>query len=159
MQPAVIFHDLMVNLLWFLTVSSTRMEALTGEGLCSTFLVCLWIQGSFWSYLLYGEIHLDTCFMARISTMVLITHRESDIMQCEVKWALGSITMNKTGRGDGIPLELFQILKYDDMKVLPSICQKIWKTWHWAQDWKMSVFIPIPKGNAKKLHSSCTLAK
>ena len=82
----------------------------------------------------------------------VITHLESDILECEVKWALGSITMNKASRGDGIPAELFQILKDDAVKVLRSICQNIWKTQQWPQDRKRSVFIPIPKkGNAKKI--------
>ena len=80
-----------------------------------------------------------------------ITHLEPDILECEVKWALGSITMNKASGGDGIPAELFKILKDDAVKVLHSICQQIWKTQHWPQDWKRSVFIPIPKkGNAKE---------
>ena len=74
----------------------------------------------------------------------VITHLEPDILECEVKWALGSITMNKASGGDGIPVELFQILKDDAVKVLHSICQHIWKTQQGAQDWKMSVFIPIP---------------
>src|SRR5574337_531213 len=96
----------------------------------------------------------------------VITDLEPDIPECEVKWALGSITMNKASGGDGIPVELFQILKDDAVKVLHSICQQIWKTQQWPQDWKRSVFIPIPKkGNAKEcstttqLHSSHTLAK
>ena len=72
-------------------------------------------------------------------------HLEPDILECEVKWALGSITMNKASPCDGIPVELFQILKEDAVKVLHSICQQIWKTRQWPQDWKMSVFIPIPK--------------
>ena len=81
----------------------------------------------------------------------VITHLEPDILECEVKWALGSITMNKASGGDGIPVELFQILKDDAVKVLCSICQQIWKTQQWPQDWKRSVFIPIPKkGNAKE---------
>ena len=81
----------------------------------------------------------------------IITHLEPDILECEVKWALGSITMNKASGGDGIPVELFQILKDDAVKVLHSICQQIWKTQQWSQDWKSSVFIPIPKkGNAKE---------
>ena len=81
----------------------------------------------------------------------MITHLEPDILECEVKWALGSITMNKASGGDGIPVELFQILKDDAVKVLNSICQQIWKTRHWPQDWKRSVFIPIPKkGNSKE---------
>ena len=79
----------------------------------------------------------------------VITHLKPDILQCEVKWALGSITTNKASGGDGIPLELFQILEDDAVKVLHSICQQIWKTQQWSQDWKRSVFIPIPKkGNA-----------
>ena len=81
----------------------------------------------------------------------VITHLEPDILECEVKWALGSITMNKASGGDGIPVELFQILKDDAVKVLHSICQQIGKTQQWPQDWKRSVFIPIPKkGNAKE---------
>ena len=79
------------------------------------------------------------------------THLEPDILECEVKWALGRITANKASGGDGIPVELFQILKDDAVKVLHSICQQIWKTQQWPQDWKRSVFIPIPKkGNAKE---------
>ena len=79
------------------------------------------------------------------------THLEPDILECEVKWALGSISMSKVSGGDGIPVELFQILKDDAVKVLHSICQLIWKTQQWPQDWKRSVFIPVPKkGNAKE---------
>ena len=81
----------------------------------------------------------------------VITHLEPDILECEVKWALGSITMNKASGGDVIPVELFQILKDDVVKVLHSISQPIWKIQQWPQDWKRSVFIPIPKkGNAKE---------
>ena len=81
----------------------------------------------------------------------MITHLEPDILEFEVKGALGSITTNKASGGDGIPVELFQLLKDDTVEVLHSICQKIWKTQQWPQDWKSSVFIPIPKkGNAKK---------
>ena len=81
----------------------------------------------------------------------VITHLEPDILECEVKWALGSMTTNKASGSDGIPVELFQILKGDAVKVLYSICQQIWKTQHWPQDWKKSVFIPIPKKcNAKE---------
>ena len=81
----------------------------------------------------------------------MITHLEPDILECEVKWALGSITMNKASGDDGIPVELFQILKDDAVKVLHSICQQIWKNQQWPQDWKRSVFIPIPKkDNAKE---------
>ena len=89
----------------------------------------------------------------------VITHLEPDILECEVKWALGSITMNKASGGDGIPVELFQILKDDAVKVLQSICQHIWKTQQWPQDWKRSVFIPMPKkGNAKEGSNYCTVA-
>ena len=89
----------------------------------------------------------------------VITHLEPDILECEGKWALGSITTNKASGGDGIPVELFQILKDDAIKVLHSICQQIWKTQQWPQDWKMSVFIPIPKkGNAKKCSNYHTIA-
>ena len=81
----------------------------------------------------------------------LITHLEPDILEWEVKWALGSITMNKASGGDGIPVEVFQFIKDDAVKVLHSICQQIWKTQQWPQDWERSVFIPIPKkGNAKE---------
>ena len=89
----------------------------------------------------------------------VITHLEPDILECEVKWALESITMNKASEGDGIPFELFQILKDDAVKVLLSICQQTWKTQQWPQDWKRSVFIPIPKkGNAKECSKYCTIA-
>ena len=89
----------------------------------------------------------------------MITHLELDILEYEVKWALGSITTNKASGGDGIPVELFQILKDDTVKVLHSICQQIWKTRQWPQDWKRSVFIPIPKkGNAKECSNYLTIA-
>ena len=89
----------------------------------------------------------------------MITHLEPDILECEVKWTLGSITMNKANGGDGILVELFQILKDDAVKVLHSICQQIWKTQHWPQDWKRSVFVPIPKkGNAKECSNYRTIA-
>ena len=89
----------------------------------------------------------------------VITHLESDILEWEVKWALGSITMNKASGGARIPVELFQILKDDAVKVLHSICQQIWKTQQWPQDWKRSVFIPIPKkGNAKECSDYSTIA-
>ena len=89
----------------------------------------------------------------------VITHLEPDILECEPKWALGSITMNKARRGDGIPVELFQILKDDAVKVLHSICQQTWKTQQWPQDWKKLVFTPIPKkGNAKECSNYCTIA-
>ena len=89
----------------------------------------------------------------------VITHLEPDILECEVKWALGSITMNKASGGDGIPVELLQILKDDVVKVLHSIFQQIWKTQQWPQDWKRSVFIPVPKkDNAKQCSNYRTLA-
>ena len=89
----------------------------------------------------------------------VITHREPDILECEVKWALESITTNKASGGDGIPVELFQIVKDDAVKVLHSTCQQIWKTQQWPPDWKRSVFIPIPKkGNAKECSNYYTIA-
>ena len=89
----------------------------------------------------------------------MIPYLEPDILECEVKWALGSITMNKASGGDGIPVELFQTLKDDAVKVLHSICQQIWKTQQWPQDSKRSVFIPIPKkGNTKECSNYCTIA-
>ena len=89
----------------------------------------------------------------------VISHLEPDTLECKVKWALGSITMNKASGGDGIPVELFQILKDDAMKMLHSICQQIWKTQQWPQDWKRSLFIPIPrKGNDKECSNYHTTA-
>ena len=89
----------------------------------------------------------------------VITHLEPDILECEVKQALGSITMNKVSGGDGIPAELFQILKDDAVEMLQSTCQHIWKTQQWPQDWKRSVFIPIPrKVNAKECSNYRTIA-
>ena len=90
---------------------------------------------------------------------IVITHLEPDILECEVKWALGSITTSKASGDDGIPAELFQILKDVAVKVLHSVCQQIWKTQHWPQDWKMSVFISVPKkGNAKEFSNYHTIA-
>ena len=89
----------------------------------------------------------------------MITNLEPDVLECEVKWALESITMNKASGDDGIPVELFQILKHDAVKVLHSICQQIWKTQQWPKDWKRSVFTPIPKkGNAKECSNYRTIA-
>ena len=89
----------------------------------------------------------------------MITHLEPDILECEMKWALGSITANKASGGDGIPVELFQILKDNAVKVLHSTCQQIWKTQQWSQDWNRSIFIPIPKKvNAKECSNYCTIA-
>ena len=89
----------------------------------------------------------------------MITHLEPNILECQVKWPLGSITTNKASGGDGIPVELFQILNNDAVQVLHSICQQIWKTQQWPQDWKRSVFIPIPKkGIAKECSNNHTIA-
>ena len=89
----------------------------------------------------------------------VITHLETGILECEFKWALGTITTNKAIGGDGIPVELFQTLKDDAMKVLHSMCKQIWKTQQWSQDWKRSVFIPVSeKGNAKECSNYCTIA-
>ena len=89
----------------------------------------------------------------------VITHLEPAVLECEVKWALGRITANKASGGDGIPAKLFQVLKGDAVKVLRSICQQIWKTLQWPQDWKRSVFLPIPKkGNAKDCSDYHTIA-
>ena len=100
-----------------------------------------------------------SCFLYVPHHDDVITNLEPDILECEVKWALESITMNKATGGDGIPVELFQILKDDAVKVLHSICQQIWKTQQRPQDWKRSVFIPIPKkGNAKACSNYCTIA-
>ena len=89
----------------------------------------------------------------------MITHLEPDILECEVKWALGSISRNKASGGDGILAELFQVLNHKVVEVLHSICQQIWKTQQWPQDWKRSVFIPISKkGNAKEWSNYCTIA-
>ena len=97
--------------------------------------------------------------MTQIITMVLITHLEPDILECEANWALGTITTNTTSTGDRIPVKVFQILKDDAMKVLHSICQQTWKTQQWPQDWKRSVFIPVPKkGNAKECSNYRTIA-
>ena len=107
----------------------------------------------------YTEQHTKKVLMTQITMMVWVTHLEPDILECEVKWALGSITMNKASGGDEIPAVLFQILKGDAVKVLHSICQQIWKTQQWPQDWKRSVFIPIPKkGNAKECSNYHTIA-
>ena len=102
---------------------------------------------------------LSTSWATREALWWVIIHLEPDILECEVKWALGSITTNKASGGDGNPVELFQILKDDAVKVLHSICQQIWKTQQWPQDWKRSVFIPSPKkGNAKECSNYCTIA-
>ena len=108
--------------------------------------VCICIRVQIWIYL--SRYPYD-----------VITHLEPDILECEVKWALESITMNKASGGDGIPVELFQILKDDVVKVLHSICQRVWKTQQWPQDWKRSLFIPVPKkGNVKECSNYCTIA-
>ena len=107
----------------------------------------------------YTEELYKKDFHDLVNCDAVITHLEPDILECEVKWALGSITTSKASGGDRIPVELFQILKDDAVKVLHSICQEIWKTQQWPQDWKRSVFIPIPKkGNAKECSNYCTIA-
>ena len=116
--------------------------------------------------MLHMVLYLPTCiliykkiFMTQITTICVITHLEPDILEFEVKWALGSIIMNKACRRNAMPVELFQVLKDDAVKVLHSIYQLIWKTQQWPQDWKRSVFIPIPKkGNAKECSNYCTIA-
>ena len=107
--------------------------------------------------------HLFFCnplhLLPSVFPSIRVFSKESDILECKVKWALESITMNKARGGDEISAELFQILKDDAVKVLCSICQQIWKTQQWSQDWKSSVFIPIPKrGNAKECSNYCTIA-
>ena len=104
-----------------------------------------------------ARIHIRTT-QKRPSRPQIITHLEPDILKCEVKWALGSITASNVSGGDGIPAEIFQVLKDDAVNVLHSICQQIWKTQQWLQDWKISVFIPIPKkGNAKECSNYRTI--
>ena len=94
-----------------------------------------------------------------MNQITMMAHLQPDILGCEVKWAIISNAMNKASRGDGIPVELFQILKDDAVKVLHSICQQIWKTQQWPLDWKRSVFIPVPKkGNAKECSNYHTIA-
>ena len=103
-----------------------------------------------------ARIHRRTIHRKKI---FMITYLESDILECEIKWALENITLNKSSGGDGIPVELFQILKDDAVKVLHSICQQIWKTSQWPQDQKRSVFIPVPKkGKAKECSNYRTIA-
>ena len=113
----------------------------------------------------YTEVLYKKKKIFTIQIITVVWSLEPDILECEVKWALESITTNKASRGDGIPVELFQILKDDAVKVLHSICQQIWKTQQWPQGWKRSVFIPTPKAMLKnvqtttQLHSSQTLAE
>ena len=117
----------------------------------------LW-SGQQWQYLI-KVLHIKKDLHDQDNHDGVITHLEPDILECEVNWALGSITTNKASAGDGIPFELFQILKDDAVKVLHSICQHIWKTQQWPQDWKRSVFIPISKkGNAKECSDYRTIA-
>ena len=104
------------------------------------------------------ELHKKRIFNDLDNHNGVITHLEPDTLECKVKWALGSITRNKARRGDGIPAELFQILKDDAVKVLHSKSQQIWKTQQWPQDWKRSVYIPIPKkGKAKNVQTTTQL--
>ena len=103
----------------------------------------------------YTEELCTNVLITQITIDGVITHLEPDILECEVNWALGSITTNKASGGDGYPAELRQILRDDTIKVLHSICQQIWKTQQWLQDWKRSVFIPVPKKNNAKECSNC----
>ena len=107
----------------------------------------IYLMWTFATVLVFFTTVQQHCYLPLV--MRYITHLELDILECEVKWALESITMNKASGGDGFPAELFQILKDDAVNVLHSIFQQIWKTQQWPQDWKRSVFIPIPKSNAK----------
>ena len=105
----------------------------------------------------YSELYKKVCHDPNNHNGI-ITHLELDMLECEVKWALGNISINEASGGDRIPAELFEILKVDAVKVLHPICQQIWKTPQWPQDWKRSVFIPIPKkGNAKECSNYCTI--
>ena len=116
----------------------------------STFTFCIYC---------YMKFYIYVCMQACVCIYTLLYIHTYIYMECKVKWALGSITMNKASGGDGIPVELFQILKDDAVKVLHSICQQIWKTQQWPQDWKRSVFIPIPKkGNAKECSNYRSIA-
>ena len=124
-------------------------------------LSCVWLYLTPWTEAYQASLSF-TIFQSLLKFMSVesvITHQEPDILECEVKWALGSITANKASGGDGILAELFQILKDDAVKALHSICQQDWKTQQWPQDWKRSVFIPIPrKGNAKECSNYRTIA-
>ena len=132
------------------TIALTRRTLWTKQWLC--FLI--WCLGQEYT----GELY-KTDLHDQDNHDGVITLLEPDILEYEVKWALESITTNKASGGDGIPVELFQILKDDAVKVLSTICQQIWKTQQWPQDWKRSVFIPIPKkGNAKEGSNYCTIA-
>ena len=126
----------------------------------SVIYICMYVILFFINRLLQDTEYSSLCYRVIPDNQdCLITHLEPDILECEVKWPLGSITMIKASGGDGIPVELFQILKDDAVKVLHSICQQIWKTQQWPQDWKRSVSIPIPKkGNAKVCSNYCTIA-
>ena len=150
---SILWHCLSLGLEWKLTFSSRVATAEFSKvaGILSAalsqhhhFMTNRWVSSGNSVRLYFGGLQ-NHCHDG------VITHLEPDILECEVKWALGSITMNKASGGDGIPVELFQILKDDAVKVLHSICQQVWKTQQWPQDWKRSVFIPIPKkGNAKE---------
>ena len=149
---------------WLTSANSGLNNHLLSSSLLSM-AVCSWIWRDNQCFVLLPEIN-DTKLTwmpgsgnTHINLSVsLITHLEPDILECKVKWALGSITMNKGSRSDGIPGELFQILKDDAVRVLHSIWQQIWKTQQCPQDWKWSVFIPIPKkGNAKECSNYCTI--
>ena len=151
---------------WYVYLISAHTIYLNNKSIIAsmyTGIVCLktMITNSYWEE--YWQEYAEELYKKDLRDQDnhdgVITHLEPDILECEVKWALESITTNKASGGDGIPVELFQILKDDAVKVLYSICQQIWKTQQWPQDWKRSVFIPIPrKGNAKECSNYCTIA-
>ena len=126
----------------------------------SVIYICMYVILFFINRLLQDTEYSSLCYRVIPDNQdCLITHLEPDILECEVKWTLGIITLNKDSGSDGIPVELFQILKDDAVKVLHLICQQIWKIQQWPQDWKRSVSIPIPKkGNAKVCSNYCTIA-
>ena len=140
---------------WTLQKEKTTNQ---NSGSKTSFSAANWFLFSVLKAIIWGNKEIDISYDPDNHDGV-ITHLEPDILECEVKWALRSITTNKTSGGDGIPVELFQILKDDAVKVLHSICQQIWKTQQWPQDWKRLVFIPIPKkGNAKECSNYRTIA-
>ena len=142
----------------FISTASSQLLWLTAF-LCGQLAWTLWLEeGAIYKRAAEMEVVIYVCVCPDNHNGV-ITHLESDILECEVKWALEIITTNRASEGDGIPVELFQILKDDAVKVLHSICQQIWKTQQWPQDWKRSVFIPIPKKDSlKECSNYCTIA-
>ena len=153
--PLALFIVMLLRPTWLYIPGSYAILLFTASDLASiTSHIHSWVLLLLWlhPFILSGVIS------PLISNSILVTYWLA-ILECEVKWALESIATNKASGGDGIPVELFQVLKDDAVKVLHSICQQIWKTQQWPQDWKMSVFIPIPKkGNAKECSNYCTIA-